>query len=119
MESDLHTLSGHNHIFKFANDTNLLVPEHSDVSILEEITNLQDWAHKNKMILNFSKTKEMVFRRPHPNKFSIVPSIDGIESVRQTKLLGVVLHDNLSFEEHVNAVLTSCSQPFLYCENLT
>jgi hypothetical protein len=33
MESDLHPISSHNFILKFADDTNLLVPEHTDVSM--------------------------------------------------------------------------------------
>ena len=112
MESDLHPLSSNNFIFKFADDTNLAVPEHSDISIQEEFANIRDWAQRNKMIINYSKTKEIVFHRPHPTKLSLQPSIDTIEMVREAKLLGVVLADNFIFEKHVNAILASCSQRF-------
>ena len=112
MESDLHPLSDINKIFKFADDTNLLVPEQSDISMEEEFTNIQDWARRNKMVINLSKTKEIVFRRPHPGKFALSPSIEEVEIVREAKLLGVILTDNFSFDMHVNSILATCSQRF-------
>jgi hypothetical protein len=99
-------------IFKFADDTNLLVPELSDISMKEEFANIQDWACRNKMVINLSKTKEIVFRRPHPGKFSLLPSIDEVEIVREAKLLGVILTDNFSFDKHVNSILATCSRRF-------
>ena len=112
MEEDLRTLSTINVIFKFADDTNVLVPEHSDVSLTAEFANIQDWARINKMTINLSKTKEIVFRRPHPSKFTVPLIDDNIEQVTDAKLLGVILSDNLSFEKHLNAVLATCSQRF-------
>lgn len=110
MESDLHPLSDKNMIFKFADDTNLLVSERSDISMKDEFTNIQDWACRNKMVINLSKTKEIVFHRPHPGKFSLLPSIEEVEIVREVKLLGVILTDNFSFDKHVNSILATCSQ---------
>jgi len=46
--------------FKYADDTNLLVPAYSDVSLLSEFEHVQQWAADNKMIINISKTKELV-----------------------------------------------------------
>lgn len=101
-----------NIIFKFADDTNVLVPEHSDISVAAEFANIQDWARINKMTINLSKTKEIVFRRPHPSKFTVPFNGINIEQVTDAKLLGVILSDNLSFEKHINAVLATCSQRF-------
>jgi hypothetical protein len=61
MESDLRTLSALNVIFKFADDTNLLVPENCEVTLQDDFKNVQDWAKSNKMIINYTKTKEIVF----------------------------------------------------------
>jgi hypothetical protein len=101
-----------NLIFKFADDTNLLVPELPDISMKEEFTNLQDWACQNKMVMNLYKTKQIVFRRPHPDKFTLLPSIDEAESVREAKLSGVISTDNFSFDKHVNSILATCSRRF-------
>jgi len=46
--------------FKYADDTNLLVPAYSDVSLLSEFEHVRQWAADNKMIINISKTKELV-----------------------------------------------------------
>jgi len=43
-------------------DTNLLVPEHTDCQLPEEFGDIENWALKNKMIINNANTKELVFR---------------------------------------------------------
>lgn len=67
MESDLHPLSIQSLIFKFADDTNLLVPQHSDLSVVDEFKNVQNWASQNKMVISYSKTEEIVSSAT-PNK---------------------------------------------------
>ena len=42
LESDLQPISEVNHIFKFAHDTNLLDPEHTDVDMRFEYVNVVD-----------------------------------------------------------------------------
>jgi Reverse transcriptase (RNA-dependent DNA polymerase) len=66
LESDLKPISNTNLIFKYADDTNLLVPECTDVQICDEFDALLKWAEINKMIVNTSKTKDIVFRRQNP-----------------------------------------------------
>lgn len=79
MESDLHPISKNNRISKFADDSNLIVFEQCEVTIQEEMANVLDcWARLNKMVVNFSKTNEIVFHRPHPSDFSLLPTFDNI-----------------------------------------
>jgi len=66
LESDLKPISNVNIVFKYADDTNLLVPEHTDVQLCDEYKAIKLWALRNKMIINASKTKEIVFRCPNP-----------------------------------------------------
>ena len=51
-------LSNTNLLFKYANDTKLLVPEITNVDINDEFIT---WAADNRMIVNLRKTKEIVF----------------------------------------------------------
>jgi Reverse transcriptase (RNA-dependent DNA polymerase) len=44
MESDLHPLSQINEILKYADDTNLLVTQHTDISMSVEYQNVMNWA---------------------------------------------------------------------------
>jgi hypothetical protein len=118
MESDLRALSESNILFKFADDTNLLVPENCEVSLQDEFAHVQDWASQNKMIINFAKTKEIVFRRPHPSRFYVLPSFSHIELVNDAKLLGIIFSSSLSFEKHLNYVLACCSKRFYLLKSL-
>jgi len=55
MESDLNALSVYNLIFKYAYDTNLLVPENTDVSLSVEYDRCMQWADLNHLVINHSK----------------------------------------------------------------
>jgi hypothetical protein len=48
MESDLHPVSRKNEMFKYADDTNLLVPQHTDATLHIEFNNILQWAQRNK-----------------------------------------------------------------------
>ena len=78
----------------------------------EEFKNVQDWAASNKMVINYLKTKEIVFRKPHPTKYSLTPTYVEIELVHHVKLLGVFISENLYFERHVSATIACCSHRF-------
>ena len=61
------------------------------------------------MIIDFLKTKKVVFCRPSARSF--LPScMTETERVVQAKLLGVTFCSNLKFDEHVKNILTICSQ---------
>ena len=59
--SDLQTLSPHNVIIKYADDTTLLVGKHSSVDIQQEYDNICSWSTRNRLTINLDKTKEIVF----------------------------------------------------------
>jgi len=48
-------------------------PAHIDVEIVAEFEHIKNWTNENKMMLNMSKTKEIVFRRPCPVRFHLSP----------------------------------------------
>ena len=77
----LNTLSGNNELIKFADDSTLLVPENSDVSVATEFSYIQDWANDNSMIINLAKSKEIIFYNPRAKPISIPDPIYGIERV--------------------------------------
>jgi len=60
MESHLHPLSDANVIFKYADDTNLLVPENTDCTLADEFSHIKRLADTNGLIINFDKTKELL-----------------------------------------------------------
>jgi len=64
LAADLKACSPVNLILKYADDTNLLVPQCSDTSILDELEAIRNWTRLNKMQLNVKKTIELVFTTP-------------------------------------------------------
>jgi len=62
METDLHPLSDYlNLMFKFADDTNLLVPQITDISTKAEILNIESWAFENQMEINWAELQSWFF----------------------------------------------------------
>ena len=61
MASDLRCISDMNLLFKYADDTNLLVPENT------EFSNIQEWANSNDdMVINLHKIKKNSFAQTPP-----------------------------------------------------
>ena len=110
MISDLTTISVMNLLCKFADDVNLLSPETADIGLDDEFSNICRWASLNKMNINFSKTKEIVFHRPNPRSFIPPINLLHIERVNEIKMLGVSISGSLKFDAHVKSVLSQCSQ---------
>ena len=96
-------------MFKYMDDTNLIVPENTDVCLLEEFDHIKEWARKNKMIINMLKTKEIVFRRPNPRLCIMPPPLNEIDQVALIKLLEVIFHGNFNFESHINYIMSISS----------
>jgi Reverse transcriptase (RNA-dependent DNA polymerase) len=110
MISDLKTISPMNDLCKFADDLTLIAPENSDLSLADEFESVKLWAKKNKLFINFDKTKEMVFHRQRPSKLIYPPPLNGIERLVVAKLLGVYINETLSFSPQVDHILSVCSQ---------
>ena len=103
-------VSNVNIVLKYADDTNLLVPEHTDVQLCDEYEATQLWALRNKMIINASKTKEIVFTAQILDSASICQHFKQLKKIKETKLLGVIFSDSFHFDSHVNYILKICSQ---------
>ena len=108
--ADLHTSSEIKQLFKFVDDTNLIIPKKADVCLFDEFDHIKKLAKDTKIIINFSKTKEIVFRSSNPRLYIRPHSLDAVEQVLEAKLLGVVLDHKFNFDTRIDFVLTLCSQ---------
>jgi len=61
LESDLKPVSNVNIVFKYADDTNLFVPEHTDVQLCDEYEAIKLWALRNKIALLMLLRKNKLF----------------------------------------------------------
>ena len=107
---DLKTVSVTNKLCLYADDNNILVPEKSDVGPAEELNNVKKWANANKLVINLSKTKLLIFRRPNLNSTSLPAGFPGIETVDCIKLLGVFVSSVFNQSAHVNFLTCTANQ---------
>ena len=108
--SDLHPLTLANKMFKFADDTCLVIPA-SHIHTRElELLNVENWATQNNLNLNRAQSQEIVFEKPRSRIKLTVPSLPGVARVDSLKILGVTLGSNFSLQDHITAVIASSGQ---------
>ena len=103
----------------FADDTNIFY-SHSSIETLVNTLNLElpkvsAWFKCNKLSLNINKTHFMHFKHPnahHAAGDSINIMIDNLplEQRRNSKFLGVIIDDGLTWNDHLRYVTTSISK---------
>ena len=52
---------------KYADAATLFASKNTDVQLQEELNSITRWASDNKLTINRSNIKELVFHRPHPS----------------------------------------------------
>ena len=104
---DLWPLSAVNLMCKYADDLSQLCPQHTDTILEKEYIHIQRWADCNMLLINTSKTKEIVFKRPALCQYVPLPPITHIEHV---KLLGVFFTPSLTTSTHINSLIAVMNQ---------
>ena len=78
-----------------------------------ELSEVHDWLMLNKLTLNISKTKFMIFHPVQKDITGLIPTLEingiEIERVSQIKNLGVILDENLSWKSHPNMFFNKMS----------
>ena len=100
----------------FADDTNALI-SHKNLTILEEICNceiakISEWINTNKLSLNVNKTLYMLFRgkKQVVSEKGIFINNNQIQKTYQTKFLGVIITDTLSWKSHIDNISKKVSK---------
>lgn len=109
-------------VLKYVDDTTLTeVLSKGDLSscMQDFLNELTEWSHSNNMLVNHSKTKEMIFGRlsnnPPPSLFI---HSDCIQRVTSFKLLGVHITDNLHWDCHVDAICSKAASRLYFLKQL-
>ena len=99
----------------YADDTTLYCNVNNDVTddlLNYELSKICDWLGANKLALNVSKTKFMVFHTI--NKHVIYPKLNingnNIERVTNFNFLGLALTSTLSWKQHINKISLKISK---------
>jgi hypothetical protein len=94
---------------KFADDTTLcgLVKNADESDFRQEVSSLVEWCDNNNLLLNPSKTKEIVvdFRKKKTHLTPLMINGENIERVSCFKFLGNVISEDLKWEENIKKIL--------------
>ena len=86
----------------------------------EYLNKLSEWTNNQEMMLNCEKTKYMIFNPSKNYKFNTRLSIEGrvIEQVKEAKLLGVIIRDDLSWKSNTKYVTRKAYKRMTILKNL-
>ena len=91
----------------FADDTNIFC---SEPHILKaNLHKVEDWCLANRLILNSTKTFQIIFKAPNkvlkdPNIYDLQLCSKDISIIPSTKFLGVEIDSNLNFKTHISKI---------------
>ncbi|KAK1788958.1 hypothetical protein P4O66_015858 [Electrophorus voltai] len=102
-------------IVKFADDTVVmgLISDNDERAYLEEIKHLENWCQENNLLLNVSKTKELIVDCSKKQEQHYQPvRISGttVERVDSFRYLGVHISQDLSWSRHTNSLAKKAHQ---------
>ncbi|KAK1803861.1 hypothetical protein P4O66_003810 [Electrophorus voltai] len=110
-------------IVKFADDTIVmgLISDNNERAYLEEIKHLENWCQENNLLLNISKTKELIVDCSKKQERYYQPvRINGttVERVDSFWYLGVHISQDLSWSCHTNSLAKKARQRLYHLRHL-
>ncbi|KAI5618092.1 gastrula zinc finger protein XlCGF28.1-like [Silurus asotus] len=110
-------------IIKFADDTVVvgLISNNDETAYLQEVKNLERWCQENNLLLNVSKTKELIVDFSTKQERSYQPlNICGtpVERVDSFRYLGVHITQDLSWSCHINTLVKKARQRLYHLRRL-
>ena len=115
--NDLATVSKTAITILFADDTNTIYTSNTYDSlkkiVCDDLQKISDWFKTNKLALNETKTKVMIFHKAHtkpPSSFTLTLNNIELERVENTKFLGIMIQENLSWNTHVKHICSKISK---------
>ncbi|KAK1805253.1 hypothetical protein P4O66_019595, partial [Electrophorus voltai] len=110
-------------IVKFADDTVVmgLISDNDERAYLEEIKHLENWCQENNILLNVSKTKDLIVdcRKKQERHYQPV-RISGttVERVDSFRYLGVHISQDLCWSRHTNSLAKKARQRLYHLRRL-
>ncbi|KAK1788592.1 hypothetical protein P4O66_002668 [Electrophorus voltai] len=109
-------------IVKFADTVVMgLISDNDERAYLEEIKHLENWCQENNLLLNISKTKDLIVDCSKKQERHYQPvSISGttVERVDSFRYLGVHISQDLSWSRHTNSLAKKARQRLYHLRRL-
>ncbi|KAK2905566.1 hypothetical protein Q8A73_009509 [Channa argus] len=121
--SDCKSVNTSNTIIKFPDDTTVicLISNNDETAYREEIQHLATWCNDNNLLLNTSKTKELIvdFRKESRNTHDTI-HINGtaVERVSSYKFLGIHISEDLSWTINTSSLVKKVHQCLFFLRTL-
>ena len=105
--SDLKAKCLLNKLFKYADDTYLIVPASQSHTIPNELHAIDSWSQNNNLKLNTKQSTEIIIRKPESRNANLPPPpIPGIQRVDQMVVQGVIVQNHLSFKPYIDCLVS-------------
>lgn len=116
--NDIHRSSSLLSFILFADDTNIFFSGKNIQSVFNiintELEGVLKWCNANKLTLHPDKTKFIIFhpsrKKPNVENANILIGGHSIERAEQTKFLGIIIHQNLLWTSHIQAITSKISR---------
>ena len=104
----------------FADDTNIFTTDH--LLLRSEIQKIDTWCLANRLVLNYSKTFQMIFRAPNKkidnSDFAVNIGDKILEVKSDIKFLGITIDNSISFKTHILALCKKLNLCLLLMRNI-
>ncbi|XP_041841970.1 uncharacterized protein LOC121640325 [Melanotaenia boesemani] len=111
---DCEATSDSNVIIKFADDTAVvgLISHNDETDYRREVSHLEVWCQENHLLLNVSKTKELIvdFRKQQRSLHPLLISGSEVERVDTFRYLGVTISQDLTWTQHITTTVKKARQ---------
>ena len=99
-------------ISTFSDNTNNIYNDNVETSLNAELLKINEWLQINKLSINVSKSKYMIFQKVDEDVSYLTLNIDNtnIERVYEFKKLGLILDANLNWKKHLGKLSNQCSK---------
>ena len=111
--SGLQLVNPMNRLFKYADDTYLLVPASQSGTVMDELNHIDAWSRSFNLKPNISKCKELVIQSPTCHSTVIVPPTGfcaGVQRVKSLVILGIHFNDKLSVCDHISDLICASNR---------
>ena len=117
--NDLPTLiNKHNNIVLFADDTSVIITDNDDFThnVNKLFKNINNWLDNNTLNLNFKKTYYLEFRTKKQLKVNVQIEHNQkfITSTSETKFLGFIIDDTLTWTQHIEYLFKKMASAFRF-----
>ena len=116
--NDFYQASNHFSMRMFADDTSLTATGNNLDDLLErinsELPSIYDWLCANKLTLNLSKTKYIIFQPRQKINYNLHPPLilagKYVDASVSVKYLGLLIDSHLSFHDHIDYICSNVSK---------